>query len=75
MRAALAHIALDDSAAGLADFGDRLAGREVIYLGNFQRVVGLTPADDGKIQHCNAKLSWCDGHVCFHLNPSAKFLD
>ena len=47
----LPHVALDDPAAGLADLGNRLARGEVIHLGDFERLVRLAPADDGKFDH------------------------
>ena len=47
----LPHIALDDPADRLADLRNRLARREVIHLGDFERIVRLAPADDGKFQH------------------------
>ena len=49
--ARVTHVALQQSAVGLADLGDRLTGEEVFDLVDFQRLVRLTPTQDRNIEH------------------------
>ena len=68
----LPHVALDDPADRLAHLGNRLAGREVIHLGDFERVVRLAPADDGKFDHDVASASCLNKRRPSSLRPTSE---
>ena len=62
-----AHVALQQAGIGLAHFSDRLAGHEVDDFVDFQRLVGLAPAQDRNVQHGRSSVERIGGF----MSPSA----
>ncbi len=65
----LAHVALDDAATGLANFGNWLAGGEMIDVCHLERLVRLAPTDDGKFQHGDLSLSFSRLMITVGIDP------
>ena len=54
----LPHVAGDEGAVSLADFGDRLAGFEMDDFVVFEGFVRFAPADDGDAKHGRRLVGW-----------------